>query len=232
MNTEQTRQTQLSRAARYITPNMRAVMATKLADRHAMAPDTADAVLLTCIDLMLQTLPRKYVVTDGRDARDARVLEMSREGFSNADIADALGVTPARVSQILTELRASGADVPARKRGPRATRMPDALLAAPMFHAGLTVPDIAKRMTLPEDVVEKLHELLVKSGDSRLPPLVRAKDTLEAAEAALVAADAEYKAEVRAAQAFGGDGRLDELKAKVKAAIRHYRAVEALANGK
>jgi predicted transcriptional regulator len=228
MNTEQARQDQLYRAARYITPAVRADLTAQLVAMHGLAPDVADAVLRTCIEAILDTTPRKYATFATRDARNAKVLGMAKEGFCNADIADALGVTTARVCQILAELRAAGNELPARKKGPRSTRLADAMAAAPLFHAELTVPEIAQRLTLPEAAVGRLYSLLEQHGE-KLPPLRRRKETLDEARDAYHTALSEYEAE----EEFGGE-RLEELKTRLRSAARRYKAMrdEAMPNEK
>jgi predicted transcriptional regulator len=200
-------------------PAVRKRIVERVADTHALSEAVADAVVLTCIDALLETAPRRFAQEEARSTRNTRLLEMIQQGFTNAEVGDALGVTAARVAQLLAEMKCGGIVVPERKRGPKTALMGDALLAAPLFRAGLTVPEIAQRLKLSEPDVVRLHGLLRRRGDA-VPPMRKVRDELDDAKT-------EFD-ELRAAHAGAAavnSPDTEALRAKTKAAANRYRTL-------
>lgn len=103
----------------YASESSRAALTELLHVNYGLPRDRAACVLLDVLTWMRSAVaPTRYVRDPEKlAARRDTLLAYLRAGATNAEIAEVLGVSMPRVSQLVAQLVAEGEDVPARRRG-------------------------------------------------------------------------------------------------------------------
>ena len=103
----------------YASESSRAALTELLHVNYGLPRDRAACVLLDVLAWMRSAVaPTRYVRDPEKlAARRGTLLAYLRAGATNAEIAEVLGISTPRVSQLVAQLAAEGADVPARRRG-------------------------------------------------------------------------------------------------------------------
>ena len=178
-----------------------------------------EAITRSVVQKIVVNAPRKFLRGLSAAEREAKIAEMIRNGYTNKDVAQAVGLTAPRVSQIAKQLREKGAELPVRKKGPRLISMADTRASLQYFRCGMLPKEIAERMVLDVPGIERAYKRLRAAGE-QMPDLKQVQDWRDELDHTLAAAK-----EAEAAY-LANDSLVytqEELQAAAVVAIRRYK---------
>jgi hypothetical protein len=197
---------------------------TSIAEQvHAGHPEASyplvEAITRDVVQKIVVNAPRKFLRGLSAAEREAKIAEMIRNGYTNKDVAQAVGLTAPRVSQIAKQLREKGADLPVRKKGARSIDMADVMAALHHYRCGMLPKEVADHMSISTENALRAYKRLRAAGE-QMPDLKQVQDWRDALDHTLAAAK-----EAEAAY-LANDSLVytqEELQAAAVVAIRRYK---------